>query len=151
MVSVRAAMPADVPRIYEMLCASAHDQGFPDEMAVTEQDLLEDGFGPAPRFFALIAEVSGAAAGLALYFFNYSTWGSRLGLYLEDLYVSREHRRAGVARALLARLAEIAKAEGCGRFQWMVHRGNERAIRFYESFGAVAAPDWIMMNLKIAP
>lgn len=151
MISIRVGKPADVRVIYTMLCDSARDQGFPGEIAVSVEDLLEDGFGPEPRFYTLIAEVDGAPAGLALYFFNYSTWGSRMGLYLEDLYVTPGHRRAGVGRALLARLAEIAKGEGCGRFQWMAHRPNKRAIRLYESFGAVALDDWVLMKVKIAP
>ncbi len=85
---------------------------------------------------------------MALFYINYSTWGSRLGLYLEDLYVRPEHRGRGVARATLERLAAVAVAEGCGRFQWTVHRENQRAIRLYESFGAKALSDWMIMSVS---
>ena len=130
MIRVRAAQMADVPELLAMLHESASSQGFPDEVVVTEADLREDGFGPLPRFKALMADEDGQPAGMALYFFNYSTWGSRLGLYLEDLYVRPAFRRQGVAKQLLAALARLAVAEGCGRFQWVVHRGNAASSVF---------------------
>lgn len=147
-VNVRAAGLADVPALFDMLNESARDQGFPDEVAVTVEDLRRDGFGSAPLFRALIAEVGPMPAGMAIFFHNYSTWGSRLGLYLEDLYVRPEHRRFGVARALLRRLAILAEEEGCGRLQWVVHRANASAIRLYEAFGARALEDWKLMSVK---
>jgi GNAT superfamily N-acetyltransferase len=146
---VRTAVVEDVPEILEMLRASAADQGFPDEVVVTEQDLREDGFGAAPpRFSVLIAEVDGRTAGMALHFFNYSTWGSRDGLYLEDLYVRPEFRRVGVARELMIALARIGHERGCGRFQWVVHSKNAAAVRFYESLGARMLEDWRLMSFK---
>ena len=146
---VRTAVTEDVPEILDMLRASAADQGFPDEVAVTEQELKDDGFGVAPpRFSVLIAEVDGRTAGMALYFFNYSTWGSRDGLYLEDLYVHREFRRFGVARELMVALARIGRERGCGRFQWVVHSKNAAAVRFYESLGARMLDDWRLMTFK---
>jgi GNAT superfamily N-acetyltransferase len=148
MITIRNASPADVPVIYDMLRRSAEDQGFPDDLVATPENLMEDGFGPDPRFLLLVAEVDGEPAGLALYFFNYSTWVSRVGLYLEDLYVVPEHRRAGVARALMSRLASIAVNHGCRRFLWAVHSANERAIAFYEDIGARPLRDWILMALK---
>src|SRR5580765_4947437 len=89
---LRNATVDDVPSLLEMLRNSAADQGFPDELAVTETDLREDGFGDHPRFRAILAEWDSTPAGMALFFFNYSTWGSRSGLYLEDLYVRPEFR-----------------------------------------------------------
>ena len=148
MICIRPAEPGDVPALLDMLRESAEAQGFPGEVVVTEADLMEDGFGSSPRFQALIAEADGGAAGLALYFFTWSTWVSRLGLYLEDLYVRPAFRRQGIAHQLLSTLAGVAVAEGCGRFQWMVHRGNTGAIQTYESFGARAADAWVLMMLK---
>jgi GNAT superfamily N-acetyltransferase len=148
MLSIRPAREDDAALIYEMLKASATEQGFPDELAVTEDSVREDGFGPQPRFRVLIAEADSTPAGMALFFINYSTWGSRLGLYLEDLYVRPEYRRSGVALALLRRLAALAREENCGRFQWVVHRENERAIRLYESFGAKTLQEWLLMSIK---
>jgi GNAT superfamily N-acetyltransferase len=145
---IRDARVEEVPVILEMLQESAEEQGFPESLAVTEADLAADGFGAAPRFYVSIAEVDGVPAGMALYFFNYSTWGSRDGLYLEDLYVDRAFRKRGVARALMVRLAQIAQARGCGRFQWVVHAANASAVRMYESIGAEMLTDWRLMSLK---
>jgi GNAT superfamily N-acetyltransferase len=145
---IRPAHIEDVPVLLAMLRESAAAQGFPNEVVVTEDDLREDGFGPAPRFRALIAEKDGDPAGMALYFVTYSTWGSRLVLYLEDLYVRAEFRHQGVAREILTALAQIAAEEGCGRFQWLVHKGNSRAVHVYDTFGAAAADDWQLMSIK---
>ena len=132
-----------------MLRDSAAAQGSPDALIVTESNLLEDGFSPDPRFHCVIAEADGRAAGMALYFFTYSTWVSRSGLYLEDLYVVPEFRRAGVATALLQHLEAIAREKGCGRMQWVVHRANTSAIRLYQSFGAVTLDEWLLMGKKL--
>jgi GNAT superfamily N-acetyltransferase len=145
-ITLRPAQAGDAPLLFQMLRESAVAQGSPDALAVTEADLLEDGFGPHPRFQCVIAEVDQTPAGMALYFFNYSTWVSRQGLYLEDLYVTPKFRRGGVARALLDHLAVIARNEGCRRMQWLVHRNNHAAIRLYQSFGARLQNDWILMS-----
>lgn len=149
MLRIRPAEVTDVSLLYRFLYASASDQGFADALAVSEADLIKDGFGREPRFQALIAEVDGAPAGLALYFFTYSTWGSRNGLYLEDLYVAPEFRGRGVGRTLLERLEGEARARGCGRFQWVVHRHNAAARRLYEAFGASGLEDWLLMSRKL--
>lgn len=148
MPSLRDATTNDIGSILDMLKASAADQGFADEVAVSEQDLLEDGFGASPRFHVLLAEVDGFAAGMALYFFNYSTWGSRNGIYLEDLYVKSEYRGQRIGRKLLVRLAQIAEAAGCRRFQWVVHNANTSAVRLYESVGANTLREWSLMSIK---
>ena len=131
-----------------MLRNSAADQGFPDELAVTETDLQEDGFGDHPRFRAILAEWGSTPAGMALFFFNYSTWSSRSGLYLEDLYVRPEFRGRRIARSLLIRLAQIAVEEDCGRFQWVVHSQNTNAVSLYESMGAQSLREWTLMSIK---
>jgi GNAT superfamily N-acetyltransferase len=145
---IRPAGIDDVPVLLAMLRESAAAQGFPDEVVVTEEDLREDGFGPAPRFRALIADADGEPAGMALYFVTYSTWGSRLVMYLEDLCVRARFRRHGIARELLTTLAQVAAEEGCGRFQWLVHKDNTRAIHVYEKFGAAPAHEWQLMSVK---
>jgi GNAT superfamily N-acetyltransferase len=143
---IRAARVVDVPAIYAMLRASAEEQGSPGHLCATEDNLREDGFGPARRFQVAIAEVNGEAAGLALYFFIYSTWTSRNGLYLEDLFVWPQFRRNGVARALMQHLAQAAVENGCGRMIWLVLRQNP-AVRFYESVGADAGAEWMPMHI----
>ena len=144
----REARSSDVDHILDMLQASAMEQGFPNELAVTAEELRADGFGPNPRFEVILAESGGTPAGMALYFFTYSTWVSRLGLYLEDLYVLPEHRSKGVAQGLMRQLAAIALEHGCHRFQWVVHRGNEKALAMYRSLGAQTLDDWALMSIK---
>lgn len=148
MITIRPAATGDAPLIFAMLQASAAAQGSPDALAVTEADILADAFGPQPLFHTIIAEVDQAPAGMALYFFNYSTWVSRIGLYLEDLYVAPEFRRAGVASRLLSHLEQTAKHAGCRRMQWLVHKENPAAIRLYESFGVQALDQWLLMAKK---
>jgi GNAT superfamily N-acetyltransferase len=147
-LTIRNATVHDVPAVLKMLHDSAADQGFPNEVGVTEEDLRADGFGDAPLFRILIGEWNGERAALALFFFNYSSWGSKTVLYLEDLYVGPDFRHRGIARALLSRLAEIALEKGCSRMQWLVHSANTTAIRFYESLGARGLSDWTLMTLK---
>ena len=148
-IAIRPATPDDVPLIFDMLRATAREQGNEHELCVTVDDVRVDGFGPSPRFHVLLAEVDGRSAGMALYVFDYSTWTSRIGLYLEDLYVYGEVRRRGVARALMTELASIAKARGCGRMNWVVQRGNTRAIQFYERLGAGPLEEWPLWKLDL--
>ncbi len=147
-LAIRAARADDVPAMFEMLEASAAEQGHAQDLCVDLERLREDGFGASPRFQALLAECDGRPAGLALYFFTYSTWPSRHGLYLEDLYARPECRRLGVARALMERLRAIAAEQGCGRLEWVVQRDNAAAIRFYESLGATALSSWQLMGWR---
>jgi GNAT superfamily N-acetyltransferase len=96
---------------------------------------------------ALICESDGQPIGYAVYFFNYSTWLGRNGLYLEDLYVTPEARGTGAGKALLKYLARLAVSRGCGRFEWSVLDWNEPAIRFYESLGARPQDEWTTYRL----
>jgi len=147
MLVIRKAEPRDVPQILELIRELAAYEKAPEQAVATEADLLVDGFGPAPRYFCLMAEWEGAPAGFAFYFHNYSTWQGRWGLYLEDLFVRPEHRGRGVGKALLVELARIAVREGCGRFQWQVLDWNTPAVEFYERLGARRLPDWMTMRI----
>ena len=147
-ITIRPGRADDAPLVFEMLRATAREQGNEHELCVDLAAVREDGFGTAPRFQTLIAESGGRAAGLAVYFFNYSTWISRNGLYLEDLFVRPEFRRQGVAKALMARLQAIAADHECGRIQWVVLRDNAAAVKLYESLGARALPEWQLMILR---
>jgi ribosomal protein S18 acetylase RimI-like enzyme len=145
---IRAAGRRDVDAVAVLLTASAEAQGWRDSLCVNAEGLLREGFGDSPRFQLLVAESNTDVAGFALYFFTYSTWTSVNGLYLEDLYVDPAWRRQGIARALMRELASIAVNAGCRRFQWLVLRSNEPALRFYESLGAEGAQDWLLMQLR---
>jgi len=117
-----------------------------DQVVATEDDIRKSLFD-AGSARALTCSVDGAPAGFAGYFFNYSTWQGRKGLYLEDLYVTPAYRKAGAGKALLQHLARIAVAEGCGRFEWSVLDWNEPALQFYRSIGAAPMPEWVRHRL----
>jgi GNAT superfamily N-acetyltransferase len=147
MISLRPATARDIPTILAMIRELAAYEREPDAVTATEQDLLRDGFGEAPRFRVLLAEEGGDALGFALYFFAYSTWRGRPVLYLEDLFVRPAHRKKGAGLALMRRLARIAVDAGCPRFVWEVLDWNEPSIRFYESLGAEVLRPWL--NVRI--
>ena len=107
-VTIRTATPNDVPEILAFIRGLAKYERAPDAVTATEADLLRDGFGPNPYYFCMIAELDGRPAGFAFYFFDYSTWLGRPGLYLEDIFVHPEFRGQGIGKALLERLATIA-------------------------------------------
>jgi GNAT superfamily N-acetyltransferase len=148
MLRLRPAAREDVPAILRLVRELATYERAPDAVVATEADFLRDGFGPEPRFQAIIAEWEGEPAGFALWFFNWSTWLGRPGLYLEDLYVRPRHRRHGIGKALLAELARIAVDRGCGRFQWQVLDWNEPAIEFYRSLGGEIMREWLTVRLQ---
>ena len=151
-LNLRPATPVDIPQILAFVRDLAAYEREPDAVHATEADLLRDGFGPTKRFHCIIAELneSGAAipAGFALYFYNYSTWRGHAGIYLEDLYVSPEHRGKGIGKALLTRVAANAVAEGCPRFEWSVLDWNTPSIGFYHQLGAVMKSEWKGMQLS---
>ena len=147
MIAIRPAEAADVPLILQFIRELAIYEREPTAVVATEADLLRDGFGPSPRFHALLAEHDGMAAGFAFYFFVYSTWRGRPVLHLEDLFVPPSQRKKGIGIALMRRLARIAVDASCARFVWQVLDWNEPAIGFYRSLGAEILPQW--QNVRI--
>jgi GNAT superfamily N-acetyltransferase len=147
-LNLRPAVPADVPQILTFIRNLAAYEREPDAVHATEADLLRDGFGPAKRFDCIIAEWNAHPVGFALYFYNYSTWRGHAGIYLEDLYVSPEHRGKGIGKALLTHVAAIAVAEGCPRYEWAVLDWNQPSIDFYHSLGAVMKSEWKGMQVS---
>ena len=148
MLRIRRAEARDVPEILALIRDLAEYERVPEEATATAEDLLRDGFSGAPRFFVEMAEWDGRVAGFAFWFFNYSTWQGRPGLYLEDLFVRPAFRGHGIGKALLVHLARVALAEGCGRFQWQVLDWNTPAIEFYEALGAKRLGEWITMRVS---
>jgi len=146
-MNIRPATPADIPEILDLIRELAEYEHEPHNALATHADLLRDGFGPNPRFHALIAEVDQAPAGFALYFYNYSTWRGHTGIFLEDLFVRPTFRGRGIGKALLAHVAAIAVAQGCPRFEWAVLNWNTPSIDFYRAAGAVPLSEWTTMRL----
>ncbi|HEY5087392.1 MAG TPA: GNAT family N-acetyltransferase [Gemmatimonadaceae bacterium] len=141
-VRLRPAGPADIPKILDLIRELAEFERDPDA-AVATPDLMYDAlFGPKAVAHAIMAEDDTETLGFALYFFNFSTWTGRRGLYLEDFYVRPAARARGIGQKLFSRLASIAQECGCGRMELSVLDWNGNAIRFYERNGGVALDDW---------
>ena len=120
----------------------------PAEVIATEDLLRNALFGDAARAFPLICELDGEPVGFAIYFYNFSTWLGKYGIFLEDLYITPDYRGHGAGKALLKYLARLAVKEDCGRFEWNVLDWNTPAIRFYEACGAVAMSEWVGYRLS---
>jgi GNAT superfamily N-acetyltransferase len=147
-ITIRPATPQDVGQILTFIRALAAYEREPDAVDATEEGLLRDGFGETPYFASLIAEADGVPAGFALYFFEYSTWLGKPGIYLEDLFVLPEFRKLGIGKALLQRLAAIALEKGCARLKWEVLDWNQPAIDFYAASGAEFLDTWRNVRLS---
>ena len=144
---IRPATIADVPLVLAFIRDLATYEKLLADVVATEESLRLTLFGRQPAAHVVIAEVAGQPAGFALYFFNYSTFLARPGLYLEDLFVKPEFRGHGIGKALLLHLARIANERGCGRMEWAVLDWNEPAKGFYRRLGAVQLDDWRVMRL----
>ena len=144
---IRTATDADGALVYSFVRDLAEYEKLLDDVVATQADIERALFGPNPRVFCDIAEWNGEAAGFALWFYNFSTFRGRHGIYLEDLFVRPVFRGKGVGKALLAHLAKRAVAEGCARVEWWVLDWNEPSIRFYESLGAIPMEEWTVFRL----
>ncbi|UYK76588.1 GNAT family N-acetyltransferase [Xanthomonas sacchari] len=145
---IRPAVADDAALILRLVRDLARYERAEDAVQTDEAGLRATLFGADARAQALICEADGQPIGYAVYFYNYSTWLGRNGLYLEDLYVDPAHRGVGAGKALLQHLARQAVAEGCGRFEWSVLDWNQPAIDFYEAVGARAQDEWTVYRLQ---
>ena len=140
--SIRPAQPSDVAHIQAMIIELAVFEQL-EHMVVATEALLHEGlFGARPACEAIIGEEDGVVVTFALFFHNFSTFLSKKGLYLEDLYVKQDCRGKGYGKAMLVRLAQLALERQCGRFEWSVLDWNTPAIDFYKAMGAELLPDW---------
>ena len=145
--TIRDAVAADVPLIVGFVHNLASYEKLEDQVEVTAELLAAAMFKLRANLFGLIAEVDGVAAGFAVYFYNFSTFLGRRGIYLEDLYVDPAHRRRGIAKGMFKALARRAVDEGSGRFEWAVLNWNAPALKFYKSIGAVPLSEWQTQRL----
>lgn len=146
-VTIRPANVADVPIILQLIRDLATYERAPNEVEATEQQLTKVLFGEKPAAEVLLLFEADVPVGFAVFFHNFSTWLGRPGLYLEDLFVKPEHRGKGYGRALLVKLAGIARERGCGRMEWAVLDWNEPAIEFYKKLGAGPLNEWRIFRL----
>ena len=146
--TITSATPADVPVILAFIRELAEFEKLAHEVEATDALLHDALFGTDAVAHAVVARTpTGVPAGFALYFFNFSTFVGRPGLYLEDLYVRPEFRSQGLGRRLLARLARVAVERNCGRMEWAVLNWNEPAIQVYRAIGAKPMHEWTVQRL----
>jgi len=145
--SVRRIQPADVPRVCQLVRDLAAYERAPAAAMMTEEQLHDALFGERVSLYGHVAEVDAIVVGFAVWFRNFSTWRGRHGIYLEDLFVTPEHRAAGVGKALLAALARECVAQGYPRLEWWVLNWNAPSIAFYRSLGALAMDEWTVFRL----
>lgn len=152
MLTIRAAVPGDGITIHALVSALAEYERLAHEVEARPGDFEVALFGPTPRVFCDLAEWTTAsgereAVGLALWFYSFSTFRGRHGIYLEDLFVRPDFRGRGIGKALLTRLARRCVAERLGRLEWSVLDWNQNAIDFYRSLGARPMHDWTVYRL----
>jgi len=142
--TIRPATIADIPAIFSLILALADYEKLSDQVTGNSETLQEDMFGAKPCIEAIVAEIepNQQIVGFALFFTNYSTFLTRRGIYLEDLFVLSTYRGMGIGKALISNLAQIAVEREYGRFEWSVLDWNEPAIAFYTRIGAEVLPDW---------
>jgi len=149
-VSIRPARLGDEDALFRLIRELARFEKLEDRVTGSAVTLAEHLFGKNPVAEALLAELaSGEAVGFALCFTSYSTFLTRPGLYLEDLFVLESHRKLGIGKALLSAVRELAVARGAGRLEWSVLDWNENAIDFYRRFGATVMPDWRICRVEL--
>jgi GNAT superfamily N-acetyltransferase len=139
---LRFAEPADSNVLFDLIKALAEYEKLSHAVTGNALALEEHLFGSPQYIEAIIAEYAGQAVGFALFFSNYSTFLTKPGIYLEDLFVLPEYRRRGIGKALLSKLAQIAVERNCGRLEWSVLDWNESAQAFYRRMGATILEDW---------
>ena len=150
-VTIRPATSADAALIHGFVRALAEYEKLLHEVEATPEDLARHLFGENPMLFCDIAEADSEPVGFAIWFYNYSTFRGRHGIYLEDLFVVPEARGRGAGKALLRRLAQRCEEQGLARLEWAVLDWNAPSIAFYDSLGATAQTDWIVRRLTGDP
>lgn len=147
-LKIREAIPKDSQTIFDFIMELAIYEKLPNAVKTTVKEIKNSIFSPNSTVKALICEEDGKAIGYAVYFYNYSTWLGKNGIYLEDLYVNESKRGRGAGKAMIKYLAKKAISENCGRFEWACLDWNTPSRDFYESLGAVALNEWIGYRLE---
>lgn len=150
-VSIQPAQPSDVPEILALIRALAEYEKLSHVVVGSEERLRQELFGAQPVIECVLAKEGDRALGFALFFQNFSTFLTRRGLYLEDLFVVPEARGRGIGKALMRHGARLAVERGCGRYEWAVLDWNAPAIDFYEAIGAIVLPDWRICRMGGEP
>jgi len=147
-INIRKAVPQDAQTILDLIIGLAKYEKLEHQVSNTTTLIQEKLFGNQPVAHCLIAEKDSAPVGLAIYFFNYSTFKGKAGLYLEDFFVEPEHRGAGIGKRIFKRLIQIANKNDCARMEWCVLDWNEPAINFYKKYEAEELKGWTINRLS---
>ena len=147
MIEIRPATAADAQLIFDFIVELAVYEKAKHEVVTTVAEITKTLFGADAKARALVCSVDGEPAGYAVYFYNFSTWLGRNGIWLEDVYITPAQRGRGAGKALLQHVAGIAVHENCGRFEWSVLNWNTPAIEFYEALGARPLDEWTIYRL----
>jgi GNAT superfamily N-acetyltransferase len=147
-ITIRFAVPADSPLILEFIKALADYERMSDEVIATEETVKKTLFGEKAYAEVIFAELNGKAVGFALFFHNYSTFVSKPGLYLEDIYVYPEYRGMGIGKMMMLFLAKTAVDRHCGRFEWSCLKWNKPSLDFYASLGAETMDEWVTLRVS---
>lgn len=148
MLTIRPAAPSDSALIRAYIAELADYERAPEKAVASEADITRHVFGAHPIMHAEMAEWDGKPAGFAFWYFNFSSWEGKPGLYLEDLWVRPEFRGKGIGKALLQHLAKLAMREGCTRYTWQVLDWNTPSIDFYKAMGAVVMEEWLTCRVE---
>ena len=141
-ITTRSATPADVPALFSLIRALADYEKLSDAVTGSPEQLADHLFGVRPYIEAIVAARADQVVGFVLFFHSYSTFLTKPGIYLEDLFVLPDYRSQGIGKALLTHLARLAVDRDCGRLEWSVLDWNQPAIGFYKRMGATILPDW---------
>lgn len=145
---IRKGKPADVPQVLNLIKELAVFEREPDAVKVSEEELLNDGFGDSPAYRLLVAEKDGEVVAMSLYYYRYSTWNGKC-IYLEDLVVTESERGKGIGKALFEAILGRAREEGCRKMNWQVLDWNTPAIDFYKAFDADLDGEWINGSITL--
>ena len=148
MLTIRPAVPSDNALIRAYIAELADYERAPEKAVATEADIARHVFGEHPLVRVEMAEWEGRPAGFALWFFNFSSWEGKPGVYLEDLWVRPEFRGKGIGKALLQHLAKRAVEHGCTRYVWQVLDWNTPSIAFYQAMGAQVMTEWLTCRVE---
>ena len=146
-IQIREATVEDSSLILNFVKELAKFERAASEVSATSEDIQRSIFGVNSSVHALICSINNKPIGFAVYFYNYSTWLGKNGLYLEDIYITPKYRGKGAGKMLFNHIAKIAALKDCGRFEWSVLNWNRSAIEFYESFCAKPQSEWIIYRL----
>jgi len=149
-ITIAPVAPAEIPKLLELIRELARFEKLEHEVIATAESLSQSLFGPQPAAGALFARCNGEVVGYAIYFFTFSSFVGRAGIWLEDVYVRPQFRKRGLGRQLIEAVARIGVERGCGRFEWLALNWNKGALEFYRGLGARVMDEWVLLRVDPA-